>query len=1029
MGSNVTDANVPLFGILVPWAVTLPQAVDTGASIDWTEASQEPGACVPSASTGGALELSGDSTTVAGTTIRAVQLQAVQPGGPGPSGAGVAYRYATSNGGGYGSWYGCDAYHVLTGYQQVSTDNAKRPSVVALDDGTIIAVWSTSTACRYAVRTPAGVWGSPATLISTTHVLACAARLPDGSVGIYVSDVLPGRTTAERAIRLYRSSDSGATWSLQTYDVSGGNGWTIGTASTHLRAASSGGAVVMFRTYTVAGQPFVQQYTSTDGGFTFSRIGSGALISNGVVWDVTAYGGLLHTVSSEDTTGTPKVYYRKLGTASTSIANTSRVELATSATAGKSAAIAVHPNGTMYVCYDASRDGLAGKRSLDGGATWDAYGPTANQGVATDTLGFPSMAFSLGSLVVAANLGEVGTDVLTETVYGGHSTVTVSSQIIPWSPLYLPLNLLSASGWSNTDTGSVTRSLTTTGERIQTGVGAQAISEATVVADGPTVTLMVVRCASGTPDYLQIRLDTDDGTDNYRVAINVSDTQMRAYDGSGAAPAFTTTHTAADYPELLAVCDPINKRAVVWYRIFGATPERGWTVLATITGMGTAGSGGGSVTRFESGESQDVYIRLAASARAQSTTLSNGITSPSELDPVLVSSALVPLTGLVRVSMTSPFLARDGVTWTSYATSAYRANLMLPTVTPSPSVAWRSANTSGDTSFLLTLPQTDVPRLYGLYLDGLVGVGALSVTDDAGTSTVTLTTAAKYDSLATKAIEPTRSGSVNTGPWVRADELVGWHFKDSAGTVFTVTGNSAGALTYGSTIAEDRAVIYLSGTPAAGTNQTGTLYPKRVLCLRYLSTSQVVSTVTVAIAAASNTAPPEGYRSIGVLALGKVHVVGEAPDLDDAAITSDEANLQTQADGSTYAARRYGDRETVDLHWVGSVHEVRALLSGTTSPDYVTAVTNGAPVASRTGVPEVVRGIIARAAATDAPVVLCPRVPVESSTGWTVARWNLGNLTYGRIVGGLRREAVQYVGTVGRTQVYRVPVLTVREEK
>ena len=137
----------------------------------------------------------------------------------------------------------------------------------------------------------------------------------------------------------------------------------------------------------------------------------------------------------------------------------------------------------------------------------------------------------------------------------------------------------------------------------------------------------------------------------------------------------------------------------------------------------------------------------------------------------------------------------------------------------------------------------------------------------------------------------------------------------------TVVGNSEGSLTYGASIAEHRATIYLDGTTDAATNSTGTLYPARALLLGFFdgTGSDDVTGVTVSIPNASNTGAGT-YREIGVCAAGRVHVFGESPDLGDTLSMDSAANVQTMSDGQRYAARRQADRRSVEIAFMDSPH-------------------------------------------------------------------------------------------------------------
>jgi len=80
----------------------------------------------------------------------------------------------------------------------------------------------------------------------------------------------------------------------------------------------------------------------------------------------------------------------------------------------------------------------------------------------------------------------------------------------------------------------------------------------------------------------------------------------------------------------------------------------------------------------------------------------------------------------------------------------------------------------------------------------------------------------------------------------------------------------------------------------------------------------------------------------------------------------------------------------------------------------------------------VLQGVTARARATGSEGLVCAlhAIPRRASTGLYATVWGLQDLvTYGRLVGPVRVEGVQYVGAPRTSQVYRVATVTIEEER
>lgn len=1024
-GADKTPTVQPLFGLIMPWTMRLQTSeAGQGRGIDWTEYGAEAGRLVPSASTTLALESIGESDDA---TLTACTVKVSSPGTPGLGGAGVLYRKEVS-GTAESLWYGADGAHVFTGFQRISQNHILNPCLISLGDGTALAIYSRSTTSTNAnLRAADGTWGSDVVIDTTSSGISCGCLGFDGAVLAFSVDTYPGGGTAN-TMRVYRSTDSGATWTLQTYDCG------ITAANLHrIRASRFGntGQIAMFATYLSGGVYTVQQWVSVNGGVTFDWV---ATSPNGwKAWDVREGGGFLHFIYGVQESTYCDFCYIKVGDAAGSVADLTAVQIkrVTGANVNFGAFLCHHPTGRIYVGIDDNATlGLIGFYSDDGGTTWVQRGPAYKLNASTTVQGgMPSGEWMRGTLVcIMNNEGHNGGSIpfsLFEYRFGGHSRATASREIYQsLDNVFIPLDTLANAGWSTSDTGVPTRTLSTsTGQRIQTGVGVTARNLFTYADSSPNDSSIVIRVVSGTATLSFV-------TNGASVTVVVTSTTLNIYDSGGAAGTpFSHGVSSGDYIEIRAVVRPATSKAAITYRAYSASPERAFnsaTILSSLSATGTQ-----IEHNIVVAASSDVYVKTACVSWPTDTALQTGWDNGHNLDPVPLSYAYVPLTSGWSIRATQGLAVKDDTTWDMRPVSVYRAENMLPSVNPSPSVMWKAADLTSDALFSLSIYEGDTnvitsQEAYAVYLDGLVGVSSLDITDALATSTVTLGASFKYTALSGgKTIIPATSGARNTGAWVRADELVGWYFKDSAGTVSRVIGNTEGSLTWG-TVSERRAVLYLA-TAVTGTAQTGTLYPARVLLVRYGAAGS--STIDVSITAASQYDPTDATRAIGVLAAGRVTFL-PPPALNDTRIIPDESRILNSPDGSRLDAQRFRPRTRSEWAWMESIHDERQVRGNATSPDYVIAYTGGSPAGDAEGIGTglIMEGFLQRLYnAGKPPVIVAPAISVGSGAGWVVQR--TGEFLYGRLTGDVRIERVPGVGVRGTSQVARLSQIAIEEER
>lgn len=1015
MGSDRTTSGA-MFGIGIPYEVTSVTTTTTGEI--------EPGTFARSGSSSAVFEAAvTDGETYGGSDI---EVRVTRAGAPGPGGAAVAYRADA------GSWFGRDAPVCFTGFQGIdtisTTDNPGQVSCVTLDAGVVMVAWVdvATDSAKWSIRdATTGAWSAPDEIDDTTGKAIGLWVGLDGAVYACFSQTTPLAPSGTDAYAIWRTPDLGATWTRQT-EVCGIDVNTTQDAA--LVAARIGGAVAVWRTRFDGANFLATQWASPDG-IRFRQVV--ATRTDEAVWSAHEFGGAIHAIVSVDEGATENAYYYRVGSPFDSLWAGDGVLISEIRDLSDPALLTTDDDGVMYAHY---RGGAGaqwdGRRSTDSGSTWsDAFL------VENDTT-FPQFAAiaSVRGAKFIPSMYDVGSTLYVGVLMlAGHTNATVSGQQGDEAHSWVPTADLSGAGrWSTaSDVGVPTRTRAlNTGERVQTGGGVTAVYN-----NGPVITSTDGAVFFGSARIAAGSIQWDALTDGAAVRVEVTSTQIRFYDVAGAAPAYANHGgTSADYIEWRVVIDATAHTAKLAYRVRDYNTEREYTDGTSLSGI-TDPALGEIKLEIAIPASSDVYIGPLHFMDSPVPTAADGWSRPSELDPVPMSTQPVYLTDGVSVRMASGYATIDGVQHTMEPTSPYRAENMAANFLPKPLVGWRSSGLVSNETVTILHPR-DFPVLAGMLLDGLVGIHDVTITMGGAPTAVDLSVPIRYTGSAGGVVIPSRTGANTSLPWVRADELKGWAFEDSAGVVFRVAGNSEGSLTYGATVAEHRAVIYIDDPDldaTGGTNLSGVLYPSRALVVSHLGAGDVMLGEQISIVAANQHTPPEGYRAIGLALPMRVHLCGVGPDLSEAHVQDDDGMIQTMPDGQRFSGRRSADGRRVELSWSLSPRLTSQQRAAASSPDYVRHLTSGGdPAASADGVPFVLQGVTARARALGRGGLVCAlhAIPRRASTGLYATVWGLQDLvTYGRLVGPVRIEGVQYIGAPRSTQVYRVASVTIEEER
>jgi hypothetical protein len=387
----------------------------------------------------------------------------------------------------------------------------------------------------------------------------------------------------------------------------------------------------------------------------------------------------------------------------------------------------------------------------------------------------------------------------------------------------------------------------------------------------------------------------------------------------------------------------------------------------------------------------------------------------------------------------------DGQTYTAAATSLYSRGNVDPRVEPSPRRVWRSTGDSA-TPYASTakLRHTLVPDtsataqylgsdLWAIWLDGLVSVPEVRIATAGGTvATLDLRQPLTYQAAGASVRPTSAAGTAVQRPWVQQNELAGGHFQYANGEVRRISGNTAGALTDTGAPAEVRATIYVSGVDGTeDTSGAGYVWPPRTLILWNLRGAHTVIQQYVELQLLSTSAiGPEGYREIGVAAVGRVQLLGYGVDRTEARAQDSGFERQEMADRSSVHSYRGPIRRTVEVAIVDTHVDLQQVRGAGVSADYVVCSGDSAayPGADRHADPLVLEGLAREV--DGVPVVWLPQIPVEAGgSGTGIATywrgWGLGAV-YGYLQPG-RREQLQ-IGRYGVNDGARYSTLTIVEE-
>ena len=704
MGTRLTTKD--LRGFLVLQEALRP-AVYNAALTSITQATPRPGFA----------EGNDDSTIhpiIAGSQPRALTTKVLTPGVLPASAPRLGYRASTEAVASTRGWasQGMGPLNFTTpGGTAWGTTAWVGRDAVTLPDQRVLAVWSYASAMSVGVYNPAtNAWVVTTSPLSTVYLqMPGLCVLADGTVLMagYVVTAMGNQG------RVYRSEDSGSTWTLVSgAGASSGTPFDATAVRVRLHEFSDGTLGMWLITAT----PTIAQYASVDGGVSWTSVATPALTAGSAAPDVasrpTVHGkGVM--VAYADGTATRAKFLAgafELLSQSTEMTATSNIyyELVAHAEA----------SGRLVVAGKlAPSENVLAAASLNSGTSWsNVAGPLQTNAAAAGSaplLDAARLGDSCGSLYL---LHSFVAPVLTHdpsialVFFGGWSSI-IPVEAITYNPKhYLPYGTPDAGAiWATAGAGAIAisggalvLSASTTTKQYSTSLGTNNQAMITATAQVSCTNLGDI-----------MRVDVSDGATMRSVIIRASSTSIQVYN-NGTVPGILTTLAVSNLntPTNFLVAVDWTNALIVAYRAVGATA---WTVVYEGTGL-TAAVGvvgqyvwgrisapatnstltwfaTGVVNQYLAATAVGMGYRYLGSALAGYSSMTEGaylLGGPVPLGPDQQTSGSATPCAVLAVDGPGVY-GEEHVIAPSYD---YPVEVLDPIVSPTSRVAWRSTSTA-----------------------------------------------------------------------------------------------------------------------------------------------------------------------------------------------------------------------------------------------------------------------------------------------------------------------------------------------
>ena len=587
-------------------------------------------------------------------------------------------------------------------------------------------------------------------------------------------------------------------------------------------------------------------------------------------------------------------------------------------------------------------------------------------------------------------------------------------------------------GWTRGVAGSPTESATSTGWRMQTGAGESLQYTLTTTDTLQNVTRFIVTDDStGTTKGLATARIAD-GTDEVEVQIRSDATGFAIFDPNAPAvlAAITTDMTVGVEIEIYMLHTGTSGKCSVYYRDHDSALQKEWTVGVENQALTDASSpGANGQVSFNANASADVRYLSFHYGEGASSTLTGGQTNPDDLRPIVLSTTPATLDAATAVQVIGG-IATSGVTYRTSNEHEHAVENIIPAHEPSPARTWRSTDTTAH---------------------------KIALTLDAALDTTTGEDSTHFPDFHALHVTGTnvRRGSLEVATAGASPSWASVHTLDNSVTLaYTRAGNTL--------VPNAGSGIYLRLDELAGawidlgsskyrrikSNSDGVWdstfagRQARIILDDADGTEPATGTgyavpesFTIVISNSTDIAGvrlvidsqsnADGYHEIGNIVYGPVVVFGLNSSWGNIYETRPNSLMRTSIDGSRRSATLGPSRRMVELAWTDGT-DLTSVDEASPDPDYVTHTSTAGmnAAASVDDWPHQRIGLVDMLAGDVHPVVYLPAIARGTPDVRMLNRKK--DAVYGRVVGVGRVEVI--LGDENASEVVRVPGMVIEEE-
>jgi hypothetical protein len=648
-----------------------------------------------------------------------------------------------------------------------------------------------------------------------------------------------------------------------------------------------------------------------------------------------------------------------------------------------------------------------------------------------------------GSHTGPASRGSAGLDFNDKAMCPWHSSIAGASAL--WLPVAEPQDV----GWTP-DGGAGTALLTSSGWLEITTTAGQTKAFSEVFADTAATSLFA---------EFQVQLDTNEGniaakevaftvdfnnnTVSFSIEIHLASSGYRVYDAKAAAymAAAVTFDFTAGGKIRVAIDSAGNSRT--WHSTLGHVSE--WTVGTASTGMTDGGGAGNhniSWGHIAAAENVSHWTMVAWTNHANKWTgtsvaaLAGTWANPGDVRGMpFITSPLGIVKGVSVEAIGGPSLV--GETQRIAALYEYPIAAIAPTDSPSPNREWRSTGDGANVALVWDLEREagfansfwESSSLGAFLVRANFQTCKLQGWDGAAWQDLIVLDAAKgYTDLdftrEGRMVRPdTAGGGTANERWspheMHAGDTIALA-KDGETTKYRkILHNAEGGWRTGTKLARLQLdADTLDGTePASG---KATIIRRNFGGVAH-NVSATYRYVRLYIPAQKTA---DGYYRIGSLAIGPVFVFGLQYGNGWADEKRVNVSLNTLESGARRSRNMGASRRAVEVSWSDQAQDTTAIWGAAPTPDYVTGVTSGDPVASIADTAYQVLGLVERADGPSSPVVYLGRIARGAGSHiYTLdPEWMYGRVTT------MDPSIDQVVGDEGVSPLFRLNRIRFEEE-